>query len=1064
MSAAKTDDNQGTVRIDDEKNTVRLKDDDSTVRLDAVNSTAAFSGAGSAAEIMTQQKAKFDIADAVKTGEVFTPGQVIEINNKACAIESIVSMSSGEAVIYKVKIDGWPFVLKHYKINTPLGDNAKEVLKKIKYDPKERIVKLSDFGRRYDQDYEIMEFAEGGTLDQYLKDNGPIKDIDKLKGFVKQINEGLGQLHNELRIIYQDLKPENIYFRDENKTEIVLADFGISSVMEPGKNTAVATANATTIYAAPDLARIGNEKYAVVGPAVDYFALGITMLHLWNGATPFQNMPESERVRQIRDKDVVFPDDMPSDCKALIQGLIDPLSKSRWGDKQVKKWLAGESMEIEYRKTSITYEPRMFNETENYTNPVELAALMDKYPDRGKQCLYSDILTSWLEKANDHFLLDDIKNIVSTYANDRDAGLYSAIYKLDPMRPFITKSGKICTNTVEIADAIMEESAYYKKELKKASARLYLYFETVEGLRGKEIAEQLCKNFKEYSPKRALALVYFKLQPDGGQSITIGSKTYQSPEEVAAETDVGQIGLIKQAVIEEDSLFLVWLSDHYGEYFTTTGGFRNLKTQDRFFLFSLFPFLSFKEFVNETVVSWEQAAIYELIALIINCPGRSDLFKAYVDQGLPFSGQAQAQAIDWQPTALDYLASFIKEITDIDTGLGLVRFLHEHGADINEESGNGSFPLFNAVFTRNVPLVECLLKLGADPNKEYQGNSMLLFALSEMEENEEEENRIAIANLLLDYKANVNVSNSDIGRTALHIVQYFESPDKVNLASRLLKAGADVNKQDKNKNTPLMFAIYNAGVLKNTQSALAVLEMLLKNGAKTEALYNDGTFSPLMTAAAENNSIEAAKLLLKYGAKKDFADKYGNTAFVYAAQNNNTEMMALVDPGEEFKTKHRLLSFLKAAVSVLAIAAVFLTMDAPARIVTTLHLSYPVLIGVSILLSHLFAAYILIVLLGLREYLTRLRGTFNFIGRSVQYILGVPIVFPLAVSLLQFPMRFLPQNVLAALSFLSDMIMRQNGTMLWYIALLAVMMSVSLFISKINDSFARKWQNYKRYL
>ena len=38
----------------------------------------------------------------------------------------------------------------------------------IKNNPHERIVKILDFGKYNNQDYEIMEFAEGGTLTEYL--------------------------------------------------------------------------------------------------------------------------------------------------------------------------------------------------------------------------------------------------------------------------------------------------------------------------------------------------------------------------------------------------------------------------------------------------------------------------------------------------------------------------------------------------------------------------------------------------------------------------------------------------------------------------------------------------------------------------------------------------------------------------------------------------------------------------------------------------------------------------------------------------------------------------------
>jgi serine/threonine protein kinase/ankyrin repeat protein len=1053
MSSASTDDNQSTVRIDDEKNTVRLENDDSTVKLGSgaiVNPVM-----GNMPGIMPQQDAKIDTTASANTGEVFTPGQVIDINGKNCTIESLISMSSGEAVIYKINMDGKSVVLKYYN---PGNSYPEAVLSKIKANPKSRVINLLDYGRRNNQDFEIMEYAEGGTLDQYLKDNGPIRDVEKLKNIVGQITEGLEQLHNELNIVYQDLKPENIYFKDVNKTSLILADFGISSVMKQDEKMVEVLANATTVYAAPDLARIGNNKTVKIGTSVDYFALGITMLQLWLGERPFCDIPESERVRQIRDKAVEFPKDMESNYKSLIQGLIMPLPNDRWGNQQIKKWLAGETLKSNYQKTIIAYEKQMFNETESYSSPAELAALMEKYPDRAKIALYSDIVRSWLQNSGNNLLYEEIKDVISVYSEDKDVGLFYAIYKLDSMKPFKSRGGKICSNLVEIADAIKSESDYYMEELKNPNAKLYLYIEAVEGSNGKVITDQLRKNFEEYSPKRALNLMYLRFQLDGGKSITIGAKTYQDPEEIAAETDNAQISLIKFAIWEEDSLFLVWLSDRYGEYFKTTFGFNSpqTKTQDRFFLLKLFPFLSFKEYIDK----WEKVAVYELINLIHYSPGRFDLFEEYVRQGLTFTGQTDL--IDWHPTALGYLTRFFNDITDIDTGTKLIRFLLDHGSDINEESGDGSAPIINAVIKRYVPLVKLLLELGANPNKTYNNIHPLFLAIQLQEENEEEEKRIAIANLLLDYKADVNKVDSE-DRIILNISMYFESQNKVALISRFIDAGADFNRKDKEGNTSLMFAAFAASTLNNKQSALAVMELLLNKGAKTDILKNTGNFSPLMIAA-DQNGIEAAQLLLKYGAKKEFADIYANTAFIYAAQKNHTQIMALLDPGPVFKLKSRLFSLIKVIISFLAISTVFFTMDVLARIVLTLHLNYPVLLGVSILFSHLLTAYLLIIILGFSEYLVRLRGTFNFIGRSLQYIIGVPVFFPLTVLLLQFLIKFLPPNMVASLSFMADVLTRNSKTMaIGYIILLAAIMAVSIFVSKFTEKAAKQWQIYKQY-
>jgi len=92
-----------------------------------------------------------------KAGAVFASGQVIVLNGKNCVIESMISGSSGEAVVYKATIDGESYAFKLYKPNMPLSDTAKKVIAKIKDNPRDRIVKIYDFGCYDGQDFEVKD-------------------------------------------------------------------------------------------------------------------------------------------------------------------------------------------------------------------------------------------------------------------------------------------------------------------------------------------------------------------------------------------------------------------------------------------------------------------------------------------------------------------------------------------------------------------------------------------------------------------------------------------------------------------------------------------------------------------------------------------------------------------------------------------------------------------------------------------------------------------------------------------------------------------------------------------
>jgi serine/threonine protein kinase/ankyrin repeat protein len=1088
MSTERLDDNTnnnndgGTQRIDDGGGTQRLDDGGGTQRLDGGGGTQRLDGGDSGrrpddidesgtAEIASQ--AEQDKREAVvedggkKTGRAFKPGQVVELNMNDYTVDSEICSSSGEAIVYKISKDGKPYVLKYYRLGYPPADEMKgwkSVLTALKDNPSNRIVKLFEFNKHFDQYYEIMEYAEGGTLNDYLKQNGAIKDIAKLKDIVGQIAEGLEQLHGKLRIIYQDLKPENIYFRDKEKKSIILADFGISSVMMPDKDMAEVTANVTKEYAAPDLARKGTEKKVIATPKVDYFALGITLIHFWLGKRPFQDEKQATVDYEIQNRSLKLPDDMPADLKTLIYGLIDPTPKTRWGNLHIKKWIAGESLQVDL-SAGIKYEKQMFNATESYSNPQELAVLLEKDTNRGIELLYGKVIAKWLENAGDHYSVLKINEITETITEDKSkiVGLYASLFALNPDKPFVSKAKKVCNTDPEIAQALMDESQHYMTALKNRNDFFYLYLQATGGNTGKLFADQFHKYFTEYSPKRALTLIYFLLQDDDGAGITIGSKTYHNPDEVAAETDAGQISLIKKALQEDDSFLLVWLSNYFSEFLSSTEKFQSLPAAEEFFLLSRFPFLSYKELIP----NWQETALDDLILLVQNNPGRSDLFETYEKQGLPFDGKSRN--LEWHPTVIGYFSTFFKEIIpdeNTDNGLELARFLHARGASVNEKCGDNSTPLVNAILKRNLPLVKLLLELGANPNDNVD-YAPILWAMFQNGDGESQDLRIELAGLLVDHKANVNVDHEDY--TPLLQAILFTTPNKVAFISKLISAGANINRLDEDGLTPLSQACSCYAKQKKegeeTKYSLEVVELLLKKGAKIDVLNKKGYWAPLMRAV-DADSADLVKLLLKYGSKKDFADDDGDTAFIYAKKDKNEVMARLVDPGSDLGKKAFLFGLGRVVLVILSLANIFLTMDVLARVVLSFGFEGNALLGVSALCAHLLTAYTFIVLYGLREYLTILRGTFNFVGSGILYIFGIPVFFSLAIAILQGLTKLLPENITTAMLIPVNIMTRPSssaGVLITYLLVLGVFMAAIIFFSKFTYKFDKVWRLYKSY-
>ncbi len=131
---------------------------------------------------------------------------------------------------------------------------------------------------------------------------------------------------------------------------------------------------------------------------------------------------------------------------------------------------------------------------------------------------------------------------------------------------------------------------------------------------------------------------------------------------------------------------------------------------------------------------------------------------------------------------------------------------------------------------------------------------------------------------LINQHADVNVPEPD-GTTAL---DWAVRMDDIDLADRLLRAGAHVNAVNRYGVTPLYLACVNGGA--------PMIERLLKAGADANAVWTEGE-TPLMTVA-RTGSVAAAKVLLEHGAQVNATEPvHGQTPLMWAAAESHPEML-----------------------------------------------------------------------------------------------------------------------------------------------------------------------------
>lgn len=140
------------------------------------------------------------------------------------------------------------------------------------------LVQVYDVGEEKGYHYIVMEYIEGKTLKQLIKQHGPLSVAETID-VMEQLVSAVEHAHSR-QVIHRDIKPQNVIVRNDGTVK--LTDFGIAVAQNAAQLTQTNSIMGSVHYLAPELAK--GQQASVQS---DIYSLGILMFELLSGEVPF---------------------------------------------------------------------------------------------------------------------------------------------------------------------------------------------------------------------------------------------------------------------------------------------------------------------------------------------------------------------------------------------------------------------------------------------------------------------------------------------------------------------------------------------------------------------------------------------------------------------------------------------------------------------------------------------------------------------------------------------------------------------------------------------------------
>lgn len=196
------------------------------------------------------------------------------------------------------------------------------------------IVNLYDVGVADSEYFIVMEYVDGKTLKDMIRDNGPLP-IEESVRIAGQICDALEHAHDR-HIIHRDVKPHNILIAKNGTVKVT--DFGIARAITGNTITHHQTTSVlgSVHYFSPEQAR-----GATTDIKSDIYSLGVVLYEMLTAELPFSgDSPVSVALKHLRERFVeprVINPDIPQSVENIVLRCLVKAPEHRYSNMRAVK-------------------------------------------------------------------------------------------------------------------------------------------------------------------------------------------------------------------------------------------------------------------------------------------------------------------------------------------------------------------------------------------------------------------------------------------------------------------------------------------------------------------------------------------------------------------------------------------------------------------------------------------------------------------------------------------------------------------------------------------------------